>query len=112
MNTIQPYSALYNLHMGKGVGVMSRTKQFRIAVRNHPGAVAEIARKLGNAKVNILALLGTAQGTAGTVQFVVEDSARAKRALDESKIRYEEMPAEQLELPNKAGARWAKSSAI
>lgn len=83
---------------------MSRTKQFRIAVSNRPGAVAEIARTLGNAKINILALLGTAQGTSGTVQFVVEDSARAKRALDENKISYEELPAEQFELPNKAGA--------
>ena len=34
----------------------------------------------------------------------MEDSARAKRALDESKISYEEMAAEQFELPNKAGA--------
>ena len=83
---------------------MSRTKQFRIAVPNRPGAVAEIARTLGNAKINILALLGTAQGSSGTVQFVVEDSARAKRALDENKISYEELPAEQFELPNKAGA--------
>jgi hypothetical protein len=38
------------------------------------------------------------------VQFVVEDSGRAKKALDETKISYEEMPAEQFELPNKAGA--------
>lgn len=83
---------------------MSRTKQFRIAIRNRPGAVAEIARTLGNAKVNILALLGTAQGTAATVQVVVDDSGRAKKALDETKISYEEMPAEQFELPNKAGA--------
>lgn len=83
---------------------MSRTKQFRIAVRNHPGAVAEIARTLGNAKVNILALLGTSQGAAGTVQFVVEDSARARKALEEARITYEEMPAEQFELPNRAGA--------
>jgi len=83
---------------------MSKTKQFRIAVRNHPGAVAEIARTLGNAKLNILALLGTSQGPAGTVQFVVEDSARARKALEEAKISYEEMPAEQFELPNKAGA--------
>jgi hypothetical protein len=83
---------------------VSRTKQFRIAIRNRPGAVAEIARTLGNAKVNILALLGTAQGTAATVQVVVDDSGRAKKALDETKISYEEMPAEQFELPNKAGA--------
>ena len=36
---------------------MAKTKQFTIAVQNRPGAIAEIARKLGDAKVNILALL-------------------------------------------------------
>ena len=56
---------------------MAKTKQFTIAVENRPGAVAEIARTLGNAKVNILALLGTAQDTSGSVQLVVEDSKRA-----------------------------------
>jgi len=59
---------------------MAKTKQFTIAVENRPGAVAEIARTLGDAKVNILALLGTAQGTSGTVQLVAEDSRRAKGA--------------------------------
>ena len=58
---------------------MAKTKQFTIAVENRPGAVAEIARTLGNTKVNILALLGTAQGTGGSVQLVVEDSKRAKK---------------------------------
>jgi hypothetical protein len=61
---------------------MAKTKQFTISVQNQPGAVAEIARTLGNAKVNILALLGTAQGTTGTVQLVVDDARRAKKALD------------------------------
>ena len=35
---------------------MAKTKQFTIAVENRPGAVAEIARTLGEAKANILAL--------------------------------------------------------
>ena len=83
---------------------MSRTKQFTIAVQNQPGVVAGIARTLGNAKVNILALLGTAQGTSGTVQIVVEDAGRAKKALDEAKIAYQETTAEEYELPNKPGA--------
>ncbi len=61
---------------------MAKTKQFTIAINNQPGAVAEIARALGNSKVNILSLLGTAQGTAGTVQLIVEDARRAKKALD------------------------------
>ena len=83
---------------------MAKTKQFTIAVQNRPGAIAEIARTLGDAKVNILALSGTAQGTSGTVQLVVEDSRRAKKALDEAKFRYQETTAEEYELPNKPGA--------
>jgi hypothetical protein len=83
---------------------MAKTKQFTISVQNQPGAVAEIARTLGNAKVNILALLGTAQGATGTVQLVVEDARRAKKALDAAKLAYQETPAEEYELPNKPGA--------
>ena len=59
---------------------MAKTKQFTIAVDNQPGAIAGIAKTLGNAKVNILSLLGTVQGTAGTVQLIVDDARRAKKA--------------------------------
>ena len=83
---------------------MAKTKQFTISVQNQPGAVAEIAKTLGNAKVNILSLLGTAQGTTGTVQLIVDDARRAKKALDAAKLNYQETPAEQYELPNKSGA--------
>lgn len=83
---------------------MAKTKQFTIIVDNQPGAVARIAKALGDSKVNILALLGTAQGTGGTVQLVAEDAKRAKKALDAAHVSYQETPAEQLELPNKAGA--------
>jgi len=81
-----------------------KTRQFTITLENRPGSVAEIARTLGNAKVNILALLGTAQGTSGAVELVVEDTRRAKKALDEAKVTYLETTAEEHELPNKPGA--------
>ena len=83
---------------------MAKTKQFTINVQNQPGTVLEIAKTLGNAKVNILSLLGTAQGTSGTVQLVAEDARKAKKALDAAKIAYQESPAEQYELANKPGA--------
>ena len=83
---------------------MAKIKQFTIAVENRPGAVAEIAKTLGNAKVNVLSLLGNAQGTSGTIKLVAEDARRAKKALDEAKIQYQETTAEEYELPNKAGA--------
>jgi hypothetical protein len=83
---------------------MAKTKQFTITIENRPGTVAEIARTLGSAKVNILALLGTAQGTTGTVELVVEDARRAKKALDAAHLTYTETIAEEHELPNKPGA--------
>lgn len=83
---------------------MAKTKQFTITVDNQPGAVARIAKALGDSKVNILALIGTVQGTGGSVQLVAEDARKAKKALDAAHISYQETPAEQLELPNKAGA--------
>ncbi len=83
---------------------MAKTKQFTISIDNQPGAVARIAKTLGDSKVNILALLGTAQGTAGTIQLVAEDAKKAKKALDAARIAYQETPAEQYELANKPGA--------
>lgn len=83
---------------------MAKTKQFTIAIDHQPGAVARIAKTMGDAKVNILSLLGTSQGTAGTVQLIAEDARRAKKALDSARIAYQETPAEQYELPNKAGS--------
>jgi hypothetical protein len=83
---------------------MAKTKQFTISVDNQPGTVARIAKVLGDSKVNILALLGTAQGTTGTIQLVAEDAKKAKKALDAASIAYQETPAQQYELPNKAGA--------
>jgi len=83
---------------------MAKIKQFTIAVENRPGTVAEVARVLGNAKVNVLSLRGTAEGASGTIELVAEDARRAKRALDEAKISYQETAAEEYELSNKAGA--------
>ena len=70
---------------------MAKIKQLTIAVENRPGAVAEIAKILGNAKVNVLSLMGTAQGTSGTIQVVAEDAKRAKKALDEVEISYQRL---------------------
>ena len=83
---------------------MAKITQFTIAVQNRPGALAEITKILWNAKVNVLSLLGTAEGTSGTIQLVAEDARRAKKAMDEAKLSYQETAAEEYELPNKPGA--------
>jgi len=82
---------------------MAKTKVFTITVQNQPGAVAAIAKALGSAKVNILALSGTAEGAAGTVRLVAEEPKRARKVLDEAKLAYQEAGAEQYELANKPG---------
>jgi hypothetical protein len=83
---------------------MAKTNQFTITIDNQPGAVAKIASTLGDAKVNILSLIGTAQGTAGTLQLIAEDPRRARKALDAARISYQETPAELYALPNKPGS--------
>jgi hypothetical protein len=87
-----------------GGAEMAKAKQLSVSVDNKPGAVAEIVRTLGNAKVNILALAAWAEGPAGTVQVITEDARRAKKALDDARIAYQETAVEQVELANKPGA--------
>src|SRR5258708_16873154 len=79
----------YNPSETAGGAGMAKTKQFTISIDNHPGAVAEIARTLGSAKVNILSLLGTSQGTGGTVQHLLDDTRLAQQALDSARISYQ-----------------------
>jgi hypothetical protein len=83
---------------------MAKAKQFSITVDNKPGAVAEIVRTLGNSKVNILALAAWAEGPSGTLQMIVEDARRAKKAFDDARISYQEQVIDQIELANKPGA--------
>src|SRR5271157_1012552 len=82
---------------------MAKTKVLTITIQNQPGVLAAIAKALGSAKVNILAVSGTTQGAAGTVHLVTEDARRAKKVLDEAKLVYQETGAEQQELANKPG---------
>ncbi len=83
---------------------MAKVKQITVQVENTPGAAARIARVLGDAKVNMLALVGTGQGAQGTVQIVVDNAKKAKKALDQAGVGYTETTVEQVELPNTPGA--------
>ncbi|HKD14398.1 MAG TPA: hypothetical protein VKE71_07590 [Candidatus Angelobacter sp.] len=83
---------------------MAKTKQFTITIQNQPGSLAAITRPLSAGKVNLVALLATSQGTTATIQLIAENPKKAKRALDDAHIAYQETPAEELSLLNKAGA--------
>lgn len=83
---------------------MPKAKQLTISCENRPGMLAEIAKALGDAKVNILSCLGTTSGTEGSVQVVVDNVNKATRALDGAGLSYTEADVLQNELPNTPGA--------
>lgn len=83
---------------------MAKAKQITVQVENTPGAAARVARVLGDAKVNLLALVGTGQDMQGTLQIVVDNAGKAKKVLDKAGVGYSETAVEQVELPNTPGA--------
>ncbi|HYL12072.1 MAG TPA: ACT domain-containing protein [Terriglobales bacterium] len=83
---------------------MAKVKQLTIAVENRPGTLAQVAKTLADAKVNIAALLNGTAGAQGSVQVVVDNTNKAKKALDGAGLSYTEGTLEQVELANKPGA--------
>ena len=83
---------------------MAKVKQLTISLENQPGALAEVAKVLADAKVNIVALLGSTSGTQGSAQVVVDNVNKAKKALGQAGKSYTEGTLEQFELNNKPGA--------
>lgn len=83
---------------------MAKVTQFTVSVENRPGTLAQVARCLGNEGVNILGFLTGTVGAAGYAQVTVDDTAKAKTALDREKLPYMEQTVLQTEIPNKPGA--------
>ena len=83
---------------------MPKAKQLSVRVESRPGTLAHVARILGDAKVNILALLTTTLGADGSVQVVVDNANKAKKALEGAELTYTESNVLHVELPNVPGA--------
>jgi hypothetical protein len=83
---------------------MAKAKQLTVSCENRPGALAQITKVLGEAKVNILAFLTTTSGTEGPVQLVVDNPKKAKKALEGASLSYSETDVLHVELTNVPGA--------
>ena len=83
---------------------MAKATQLNIIVQNRPGTVAELARALGEAKVNIVALMAWGEGPTGTACLVVDNARRAKAALAGAGLAATETTVQLVELANKPGA--------
>ena len=86
------------------VSPMAKVKQLTVALENQPGRLAAVAKVLADAKVNIVAILGSTAGAQGSAQFVVDNIIKAKKALSAAQFACAEGTLEQVELPNKPGA--------
>ena len=83
---------------------MAKVKQLTVALENRPGTLAHVATVLADAKVNVLAVLGSTAGGQGSAQVVVDNVNKAKKALGGAGLAYTEGTLEEYELPNKPGA--------
>jgi len=83
---------------------MPKAKQFSVSHENRPGMLAEIAKTLGDQKINILSCFTTTSGTEGTTHLLVDNVNKAKKALAGAQLSYTEADVLHVELPNKPGA--------
>jgi hypothetical protein len=83
---------------------MAKVKQLTVSLENQPGRLAAVAKVLADAKVNIEAVLVSTVGARGSVQLVVDNVAKAKKALEAAQFAYTEGVLERVELPNRVGA--------
>jgi hypothetical protein len=83
---------------------MARTTQLVVSLKSKRGVLAQLARTLADAKVNILALSADAVSGRGKIRMVVNNPGAAKRALRRARYRVAEEPAFVVRLRNKPGA--------
>lgn len=83
---------------------MPRTTQLTLSLVSRPGTLAALVRTLAEAGVNITALSAAEASGRGKIRLLVNDLARAKRALRKAKYRASEEPAFVLRLRNRPGA--------
>ena len=83
---------------------MPRTTQLTVSLKSRPGVLAQLARTLADAGVNIVTLSADAVSGRGKIRVVVNNAVEAKRALRKAKYRFSEEPAFVVRLRNKPGA--------
>lgn len=82
---------------------MPRTTQLTVSLKSKPGVLAQLARTLADARVNIVSLSADAAAGRGKIRLIVSDPGKAKRALRRAKYRVSEEPAFVVRMRNKPG---------
>lgn len=78
-------------------------KEFSFLIGNCPGAIAEIAKALGNEHVNIEGIAGLTVLEEGVVSLVTDNPGTARKHLKDLDIDFEEREAIVMDLPHHPG---------
>ena len=83
---------------------MPRATQLTVSLKSKTGVLAQLAKTLADARVNIASLSADAVSGRGKIRVIVNDAVKAKRALRRAKYRFSEEPAFVVRLRNKPGS--------
>jgi len=83
---------------------MPKVTQLAVTLESKPGALAQVCSALGEAGVNISAVLAPEIKGKGKVRLLVDNPDKARDALKAAKIRFSEEEAIALNVDNKPGA--------
>ena len=83
---------------------MPRATQITVSLKSKRGVLAQLAKTLAEARVNIASLSADAVSGRGKIRLIVNKAGDAKRALRRAKYRFSEEPAFIVRLRNKPGS--------
>ena len=83
---------------------MPKATQLVVPLENRPGELARLCSTLGEARVNITAILAPEGKKTGKVSLMVEDLAAAREALKGAKIGFSEEEVLEVDVDNRPGA--------
>ncbi len=83
---------------------MPRATQLVIPLENRPGTLAFLCSTLGEAGVNITAILAPEGKKSGNVSIMVDDLERAREALRGAKVRFSQEEVLEVDVDNRPGA--------
>jgi hypothetical protein len=83
---------------------MQRVTQLTVFLENQPGTLAQVAKALAEANINILDFVSGTMGAAGYIQMIVDDVAKAKDVLTRIGSPYSEQPVLYAEVDNTPGS--------
>jgi hypothetical protein len=77
--------------------------EIEVRVKNSVGVLADLAKRIGDKGVSILAVSGYVEGSMGVLRFVTDDNLRARDTLSKGGIKAEEKKIVLVHLPHKPG---------